>query len=416
MRITYLHQYYNNTSMKGGTRSYEFARRLVKRGHQVNVITSWRDGGKGNDWFETVDEGINVHWLPINYSNNMSFKVRFFAFLKFAFRSAKKAASIESDIVFATSTPLTIALPSIWAKFRLGVPLVFEVRDLWPELPIAMGALPNPILRWGAKILEKFAYYNSEAVVALSPGMKNGVISCGYPKKRVAVIPNSSDIELFEVDPSVGIEFRGKRPWLDNSPLLLYAGTFGAINGVSYLVDLAFELEKIGSNVKILAIGDGAEYKLVVNQAENLGLLNNNIFFEKGMSKSEIVSAFSAATMASALFIDKPEMRANSANKFFDALAAGKPLLINYGGWMHEIVSKSACGIAAWQSELDQVAAEINHKMNDAKWLSLASESSKGLAHRKFDRDSLSKKIALILESVTSNAILNPEDIAPDDF
>lgn len=416
MKITYLHQYYNNPKMNGGTRSFEFARRLVEQGHQVNVITSWRDGGKGSDWFETLEDGIHVHWLPVDYSNNMAFKARIFAFLRFAFGSAKKAASIDSDIIFATSTPLTIILPGVWAKFRLRIPLVFEVRDLWPELPIAMGALRNPIMRWAAKKLERFAYFNAEAVVALSPGMKEGIIKCGYPKELIGVIPNSSDIELFEVDQSAGVEFRTKRPWLSNSPLLLYTGSFGIINGVSYLVDLAFELKKIDSNVKILVIGDGAEYDSVVIKAERLGLIDVNIFFEKGMPKSEIPSALSASTMASALFIDKPEMRANSANKFFDALAAGKPLLINYGGWMHEMLLENECGIAAWQLDLDRLAFELNTKMNDVGWLSLASKNCKDMANNKFDRNSLSSKLALILEGVESKSISSPELIAPDVF
>ena len=186
MKILYLHQYFNHPGMSGGTRSYETARRLVAMGHEVHIITSWRKNKKNKSWFETNVEGIHVHWLPINYSNKMNYNSRIKAFLKFAIFSTLKTISIKGDIIFATSTPLTIAIPAVFASKKLNIPLVFEVRDLWPELPIAMGAIRNPILKFLAKKLEYFAYKNSSSVIALSPGMRDGVIASGYPKKILA--------------------------------------------------------------------------------------------------------------------------------------------------------------------------------------------------------------------------------------
>lgn len=399
--------------MYGGTRSYEFARRLVSRGHEVHVITSWRDGSKGNGWFETMEEGIHVHWLPVAYSNHMSFPRRIVSFFKFAFGSARKAVSIKADLIFATSTPLTIALPAAWAKLRLGIPIVFEVRDLWPELPIAMGSLRNPILRTAARLLEFLAYHNSKAVIALSPGMKDGVIKRDYPQKQIAVIPNCSDNAVFDVDYSLGRAFRNERPWLGDSPILLYAGTFGKINGVSYLIDLALSLKIIDSNIKILLIGRGAEFELVLERAKKLGVFDNNVFMEYQMSKSEIVSALSAATVASTLFLDVPEMRANSANKFFDCLASGTPVFLNYGGWMNDLIIRRGCGMSGWGLTLSEVAVHLDDKINDETWLREAGAASKKLAYEKFDRDILADKFAQILEAAVSDGRIDAEAIAP---
>ena len=121
------------------------------------MITSWREPSDKSSWFQTNEAGINVRWLPVEYTNKMSFSNRIKAFFKFAFESARKAAQIECDLVFATSAPLTIALPAVYASKKQNIPMVFEVRDLWPELPIAMGALKNPISRFLAHKLEKFA-------------------------------------------------------------------------------------------------------------------------------------------------------------------------------------------------------------------------------------------------------------------
>ena len=109
MKITYLHQYFITPDVPGGTRSFEMARRLVQMGHDVHVITSDQkveNAGK-RTWYETEETGIHVHWFPVPYSNKMSYRARIVAFFRFAFLASRKAASIDSDVIFATSTPLT---------------------------------------------------------------------------------------------------------------------------------------------------------------------------------------------------------------------------------------------------------------------------------------------------------------------
>src|SRR2546425_1300679 len=110
MRVIYLHQYFNTPEMVGATRSYEMARRLVAAGHDVQMVTTWREPSDRTDWFTTQEAGITVHWLPLRYSNHMGFVARLYAFLRFAWASSRKAASLTGDVVLATSTPLTIAV------------------------------------------------------------------------------------------------------------------------------------------------------------------------------------------------------------------------------------------------------------------------------------------------------------------
>lgn len=134
--------------MSGGTRSYEMARRMVAAGHEVHMITSYREQGEcRKDWCQTDESGIQVHWYPVPYSNLMGFAQRLKAFFAFALAARRKASELESDILFATSTPLTIAPSAVPAARKKRIPMVFEVRDLWPEMPIASGVLRNPMLR-----------------------------------------------------------------------------------------------------------------------------------------------------------------------------------------------------------------------------------------------------------------------------
>ena len=399
--------------MSGGTRSYEMARRLVAMGHEVSMVTSWREADGRKGWFVTDEAGIKVHWLPVPYSNRMGFGERIRAFFQFALRSAQRAAALDADIVFATSTPLTIALPAVYAARRRKVPMVFEVRDLWPELPIAMGALKSPLQIRAARALESWAYRHAAAVVALSPGMKQGVVDTNYPACQVAVIPNSSDNREFASNEEAAQRFRAARSWLGDKPLLIYAGTFGRVNGVGYAVKLAQSLLMLESDCRLLLVGDGAERDVVMEQARAAGVYEQNLFFETKITKREIPALFSAATMASSLFIDLPEMRVNSANKFFDTLAAGKPIFLNYGGWMHDLVTTHGCGIAAWGWSIEEVAQELHQRLHDPDWLQKAGAASRDLAETHFDRDLL----ALQLEKVLSAAVIRTsgkaEAIAP---
>jgi len=403
--------------MSGGTRSYEMARRMVSAGHEVHMVTSYREQDSNRmGWFQTNEAGIQVHWYPVPYSNHMGFLQRVKAFFAFAFAARKKAVELEGDIIFATSTPLTIALPAVPAARKKKIPMVFEVRDLWPEMPIAVGALKNPLLRFAAHRLEHWAYHNAEAVVALSPGMKEGVVRTGYPAENVAVIPNSSDNAEFEHDPDAAARFRAEREWLGDKPLLVYTGTFGPTNGVGYMVGLAKELLALNSDIRILLVGDGAERKKIISEADEVGVLGVNLFVENKLPKREIPALLSAATMASALFIDLPEMRPNSANKFFDALASGTPIMLNYGGWMHDLVEQHGCGLAMWRKAVADVAGELDKKMHDGVWLAKAGSAARKLAEDCFARDDLACQLMSVLEAAVEGAPRKAEHIAPGEY
>ncbi len=401
MKIIYLHQYFNTPQMSGGTRSYEMARRFVAAGHKVYMITSSRE--KNNDasgWVEEIIDGIHVHWLAVPYSNKMSFKARVLAFLKFAVASGIKAHRVGGDVIFATSTPLTIALPAVYAAKRLKKSMVFEMRDLWPELPIAVGALKNPFLEKAAKWLERFAYKNADHVVALSPGMADGVIKSGYSPDKVHLIPNSCDIDLFQVPQSEGQRFLNSHPELQGGPLILYAGTLGLINGVGYIVAIASAMLQINPAVRFLIVGDGKEQDEIREKAGNVGVLEKNLWMLPPIPKSEMPQLLSASTMSTSLVIDLPELWNNSANKFFDALAAGRPIMINHEGWQADLIRETGAGLVVPPAHATQAAKMLYNFLSEPDLVKKAGQSAFHLAKTRFDRDDLAQKLLAVLQRV----------------
>ncbi|QKT04808.1 glycosyltransferase family 4 protein [Ectothiorhodospiraceae bacterium 2226] len=406
MRIVYLHQYFNTPSMPGGTRSYEMARRLVSKGHEVNVITSSRDTNScGTGWRVTRESGISVHWYPVPYSNSMGFSQRVRAFVQFALAAARRAGRMDCDLVFATSTPLTIALPAAFAARRRGVPMVFEVRDLWPELPVAIGALKNPVGIMLARMLERFAYRNARRVVALSPGMREGVIKAGYPARHVHVVPNSCDLDLFEHAADGGHRFRRTLDWLGDRPLVLYAGTLGAINGVGYLVEVAAAMREILPEARFLIVGEGREEQTVRSKARELGVLDETLFMMSAMPKDRMPEVLGAADVAVSLFIDLPEMWANSANKFFDALAAGRAVAINYGGWQAELLTCSGAGVVLPPNDARVAAERLAGLLGDRDSCREAGLKARQLGEERFSRNRLADELeAVLLEAASGSA------------
>lgn len=374
-------------------------RLLSSYGHDVVVISSERSGADWRGWHVTRWSGIDVHLIPVPYGNAMGFRRRLRAFFQFAIAAATHAAGVGGEVVFATSTPLTIAVPAMWAKWRLSIPMVFEVRDLWPEVPIAVGALRNPVLKLAARWLEGAAYRSSARIVALSPGMKEGIVRRGVPPERVHVIPNCADIELFRVPPERGWEWRRQHPEIADRPMVLYAGTLGRINGVDWLVRVAHAATELAPEVCFVIVGDGREKQRVEEEARHLGVLGRNLFIHPPVAKQEMPAVLSAATVCTSLVIDLEALWDNSANKFFDALAAGRPVVLNHEGWQAELLRAHGAGVVLPVRDVEEAARRLVDRVRDAKWVQGAGAAAARLAEGRFDRAKLAKELNSVLLS-----------------
>ena len=400
MRVVYLHQYFVTPAMAGGSRSYEMARRLVAAGHEVHMVTSDQriEAPAARGWRETLEAGIHVHWAPVPYDNAMSYARRIRAFFAFAWRAARKAASLRGDIVFATSTPLTIAIPAVYAARRSQAPMVFEVRDLWPAVPIAIGAIRNPILKWAAEHLERFAYRHAARIVALAPGMRDEIAATGYPADRITVIPNGCDLTLFS-DVEAGRALRARHDWLESRPLLVFAGTFGRANGMDYLVRLAEAILRLDPEIRIAAVGTGGEFERTRQLALDRQVLGKNLFLLGQLPKQEAAAWLAAADMTIALFTGpKIVWRDAVQNKFFDSLAAGKPVANNFRGWQSELAVAAGAGLILSSSDVEAAAGDLVRSLRDREGMVRSGRAARELGVGRFNRDVLAADLARVLE------------------
>ncbi len=338
MRILYIHQYFKIPSEPGGTRSYWISRELLKNGHEVVMVTSIPNDLIKRE--EKVIDGIRVIYLGEPYSQSMSIWRRVRSFLGFALKSIVEARRQKDiDLVIATSTPLTVGLTSLFMKWFKKVPYVFEVRDLWPEVLIQMGALKNPFLIGIARLFEKTIYRNAEHVITLSPGMQEGVIKYILPE-RTSMIPNMSKVEEFWPRPK-DLIFEKELGFNPNSFKIIHFGSLGLANGVETIIESA-KLLKEDSTVEFLFLGDGAIKSELVRKCRHERLDNVKFLGEYSMKETSEIVNLSDISIVS--FLDIEILYTNSPNKLFDALSAGKPIIVNSAGWTKDMVEEYNCG------------------------------------------------------------------------
>ena len=394
MKILYIHQYFNIPQGSGCTRSYWIAEQLIRRGHQVTMITAAR--GQKNARSEMVD-GIHVVYVKNKYSNYMSPWRKVLSFLNFV-RLATQAAMKEKgvDMVYATSTPLTVGAIALILRRVRGWRYVFEVRDLWPEFPIQIGAVRNPVLIKMLRWLERRIYQKAEHIVALSPGMKEGVLKAGTPAEKVSMIPNMSKPDKFwprEKNEEVAGQFG-----IDTTKFnVIHFGSMGPANGLSYIIEAAKYLKDRGDDsVRFIFMGSGATEPVIKKQAEQYGLTNVSFIGRQPMTVvSEVVNLCDASITT---FLNLPVLQTNSPNKLFDSLSAEKPIIVNSAGWTKEMVEKNDCGFFADPEKPSDLADRLLLCKEDAETLERWGKNARRLSIEVYDKDILTAQVAEVIE------------------
>jgi glycosyltransferase involved in cell wall biosynthesis len=348
-----------------------------------------------------VIDGIHIRSVRVRYSNYMGTLRRIWSFLLFTLGASFTAlAAGRHDIVFATSTPLTVGLPGWLAAAVRRVPFVFEVRDLWPEAAIQMGAFSrSSVFARGAKALERFLYRHAEAVVALSPGMAEGVIAEGIDPGRVHMIPNCSDLDLFHPAPKdPGLV---ERYGLGDRFIVGYAGAIGPSNALEEQIPEAARLlfERGRDDIVFLIVGEGKSVPLLTERVAGLP----NVLLVGSLPKREVPLLTRTADVLLVLFADVPILATNSPNKFFDALASGRPVIVNQPGWTREIVEQYGVGLAVPAADGRALASAIEALADDREGTGAMGHAARALAEREFGRDQQADRLISLLEELAGN-------------
>ena len=418
MRVLYLHQHFATPDGAGGTRSYEFARALIARGHHVTMICGRSDFARIQPSEEKdksiplqpcrrVVDRIEVIELPLAYSNYDSLLKRSGIFFRFAFSSVVLALREDYDLLFATSTPLTAGIPGIVMKVFRRKPFVFEVRDLWPELPRAMGVVRNPLILGGMGALEWLSYRMSDACIGLSPGIVEGIARRSPAGQPIAMIPNGCDLDLFRPGRRQVPAIPGVEP---GDVVAVFTGAHGLANGLGAVLDAAAVLQKrCRRAIKFVFIGDGKLKPMLEKRVRDEAL--ENCLLLKPIRKRDLTRLLASADVGLMILANVPAFYyGTSPNKFFDYLAAGLPVLCNYPGWLADLIAEHQCGLAVPPDDPRALADAMERLADSASDRAAMGKNARALGESQFSRERISANFVRTLETAFAADAENTND------
>lgn len=387
MKILYFYQYFGTPKGSWSSRVYELTRRWVIAGHEVTVITApyYKSDIKASGFISKQEiEGIKLIVINSGDSNKAGTLTRAINAIVFSIVSAYYALTIPANVVIASSGPITIAFPALVAKWIRKIPMVFEVRDLWPRGGIELGKLKNPAIIKLSLWFEKLCYNNASLIIPCSTGMESGIKQVNLDAKTL-VIPNASDNDLFNISTTypenIPFDISGKSVYL-------YAGSLGFMDECGQIIRGMNQVKD--KNIFLVLAGDGAEKKELEKLAKETG--NSNIYFLGLLPKTEIIKWYSIAIASFVTFKDYPVLHTSSPNKLFDSFASGVPVIQSTKGWIKQLIDKENCGINVNPNSSKEFADAMILLSKDKYLQREMGSNARKLAQTDFNRDFLSQK------------------------
>ena len=387
MKVLILHQHYKTPQSGGAIRSYYLAKALVDQGIRPIVITGHNDAYQVDN-----TEGIEVHYLPISYDNRFGFLARGTAFIKYIVAATRLAEKFkDADLCYAISVPLTVGIVAMRMKRKFNIPFIFEVGDLWPDAPVQMGFVKNYFFRQFLYSLEKQIYHSAQSIVALSPPIKSA-IDAKVPGKKIQVIPNMADTDFYnpeEKDPALERKFK-----VQGKFVISYVGALGVANGLDYFIECVNKSRKAELPIHFLLCGDGALRDRLKRNADHLGL--HNLSFVDFVDRDGVKEVLNVTDACFICYKNVPILETGSPNKFFDGLAAGKLIIVNFGGWIRKEIEEAQCGIYVDPRNPDDFVTKIRSFLSEDKRLRHFQQAARELGERKYSRKLLSKEFTTL--------------------
>ena len=397
MHIAVFSQYHTNPDCPATSRHYTLLAHIAKT-HRVTLLTTpaWK-GQRLTQAFPWVPAGVDIREANVAYENRMGPARRALAFAQYAAWAVRAGLQMERpDVIWGISTPLTAA----WAAAQVArwrrVPWVFEVQDLWPAFPIAMGAVPTALARQQLYRMEKGLYESARRIVPLSPDMARYVTDLGIAPDKVTTVLNGTDLDLAaHATPAAVAQLRHAQG-LSGKRVVLYAGTFGRANDISTLVAAAETLVAADEQAVWLFLGHGFHAPLIAAAAARWP---GRIRLVGGQARHEVFAWFALAEVSVVSFLGLPVLDANSPAKLYDSLAVGTPVVVTNQGWTKALVEQHGCGWYVPAGDAGALAERLRTLLAQPEALAAAGGRGQRLARAEFDRQRLAAQMQRILEA-----------------
>lgn len=406
MHILFLTHYFPPEINAPASRTFEHCKHWVQKGHKVTVVTCVPNHPQGvvypgyhNRHFqhETM-AGIDVIRLWTYVTANEGFLKRTLNYLAFM---AMVALSVHrfprSDVVVSTSPQFFCGLAGYVVSRLKKIPWILEIRDLWPESILAVGAIKN---KWIIKILEaleRFAYVQAQRIVPVTDAFKSYMLTEGISAKKIDVIKNGVDLSLFKALPRQN-RLSGDLG-LNRKFVVSYFGTHGMAHGLETVLKAAERLRK-QEHILFLLVGNGADKQRLLRLKDQMRLTNVMMLDQAPKQDMPYLWASSDACL---VLLKKTELfKTVISSKIFEAMAMRRPIILGVEGESKAIIEQAESGLCI-EPENDGHLAEAVLKLNsDSSLRDFFGDNGRQFVEKYFDRSRLAEKYLGVMHDVSS--------------
>lgn len=352
MRILLITQYFYPETGATSNRVLYLAKYLQEKGHDVRVIAEKPNHPRGI-FFEGFEEGMfldrTYEGIPVTYCwvytrPEKGFWGRIFFYLSFMFMAMLAAARLKGryDIVWATSPPLFVGISGWAASLFRRARFVFDVRDLWPDVAVAMGELGNDLAIGIAQYIEKFLYRRADLITPVTHSFREAIVSKGISGDKITVVMNGTDTSLFNLEIPVG-KLR-ENLGFQNRFIASYVGNLGLAQGLEHILEAARELQdRKNLDISFLIVGDGPKKSNLRELSETYNL--SNLTFIPRVPLEEAVRYMMASDCLLVPLARDDIYDQFIPSKLFDGMAAAKPILLSVDGESRNILRQAGAGL-----------------------------------------------------------------------
>lgn len=403
MRLLFLSHYFPPEVNAPANRVLEVCREWVRLGHEVHVVTCFPSHPQGvlyDGWAmslhgrETV-EGIHVHRVPTILGANRGYGRRIVNYLSFVPGAVWRALRLgRFDGIVATSPQFFCAVAGGLAGLLKRTPWVFELRDLWPDSIVAVGAARPSLAIRMLETLELALYRHARGVVCVTPAFVENLVSRGIDRGKLAFVPNGVDA-AFWAAPADGPGWRARRGFMPSDVLVSFVGTIGMAHGVGTVLDAAARLAGPLPGVRFLLVGEGAERASLEAQAERRGL--GNVAFTGLVPRAEVRDVMAATDVSLVLLRDLPVFRTVLPTKMFEAMAAGRPVVLGVDGEARRVLEASGGGVFVPPESVDALVEAVTSLVASPERRHALGERGRSFVLREYDRGVWARRYAEVL-------------------
>lgn len=404
-RVLYVSQYFVSGDQPGGVRHWQHCRALARAGHQVTVVTSYVQHKertipqeyRGRRIVRTHEDGLDVVRTYSTPGYGRDLRSRLSNYGTFALWSLIAELRLpRPDVVVASSPSLPAAAAAAAVARARRARFLLEVRDLWPDSAVAMGLVTDPRVIGAARRMEHYCYRRADRIVALTEGIRDGVIRSGVvPAGRVSLITNGVDLD---VRPDPAHPARLDVP--DDAFVAMFVGAHGTYSSLETVLGAA-DLLRDDPGIQVVLVGGGDRKPALVEQAADMGL--PNVTFVDPVPKRQVPAWLERAQLCLLPYQDRELFAGALPNKVFDYLAAARPILASAPvGELTRLVDHAGCGWNVAPEDPAAMAAAIRAAASDRADAAARGAAGRQYALQHYDRAGLAQRFVGLVDDLAA--------------